>query len=472
MKEHFKIKERGSVFYFLAGTFLLLLPFLIISIYNHPSADDYSYSHFGSRFDFLTAQVEHYYTWSGRYTATALLTVNPIDYTDLSFYRILPVLHLISFALAVYLFLRSVLPIAKLNDRLLLSFLIIFLYIYYTPNLSEAFYWMPGSFTYQLASTLSLILFSMVIPLLRGSAKGKEFIYIFTGIILCVAIIGLNETSMLILCVIFSTLFAVQLYRTKTLDLRLLALLTITIAASIVVIAAPGNLVRMAEKPDRFQLLPSILGSLKTTLLYTAGWIPMTILVIALFSPLLNRLAKNLKDQYKLQWLSLLNLTVMAFLLLGFIVLCFFPSYWSQGGKPPARTVNVIYLLFILGAMALAVLFFAYLQITERPVPKIPLTGNIFLALAITSILGFKPNNIRSVYKDLFTGTAYRYHLEMNQRYTMLENCNSDCLLPLIENKPSTLFTYDLAKEPSEEIYYYNRDLGRYFGLDKVKIKN
>lgn len=471
MKENLKKTERAPIFYFLLATSLLLLPFLIISVYNHPSADDYSYSHFGNRFDFWAAQAEHYLTWSGRYTATALLTIHPIDYSDLTFYRVLPVLHLISFTFSVHIFLRSLLTHSTVGDRLLLSFLIVFLYIYYTPDITEAFYWMPGSITYQLASTLTLLLFSLVIPLLQRRVQKNELIYLITGSILCIAIVGSNETSMLILCVIFSTLFAVQLYRTKTFDLRLLVLLTITIAASLIVIAAPGNLIRMAEKPDRFQLLPSIFGSFKTTLLYLANWIPMTILIIVLFSPLLIRLAKNIREQHQLQWLSMLNLTLIAFLFLGFLALCFFPSYWSQGGKPPARTVNVIYLLFILGAMALSTLFFAYLQKTERPVPKVPVTGNLFLALIIALILGFKPNNIRNVYKDLITGTAYRYQLEMKQRYTLLENCQTDCLLPAIQHRPSTLFAYDLAKSPSEEIIYYNRDLGYYFGLKSVSIR-
>jgi hypothetical protein len=471
MKEYLIKTERAPVFYFLLATFLLVLPFLIISVYNHPSADDYSYSHFGNRFGFWAAQVEHYFTWSGRYTATALLTVNPIDYTNLSFYRILPVLHLISFVFAVYIFLRSALPKAKLNDQLLMSFLIIFLYIYYTPNLSEAFYWMPGSVTYQLASTLSLLLFSLIFPLLRGTSKEKEIIYLIAGSILTFTTIGLNETSMLILCVTFSALFTMQIFRTRSLDHRLLLFLVITIAASSIVIAAPGNLVRMAEKPEKFQLLPSILGSFKTTLLYIGSWIPMTFLTFALFSPLLYRLAQNMREQFKLQWLSKLNLAIIAFLFLGFLALCFFPSYWSQGGKPPARTVNVIYLLFILGAMALVVLFFAYLQIANRPLPKIPLAGNVFLVLAATAIIGFKPNNVRNVYKDLFSGTAYRYHKEMNKRYSLLENCNTECNLPPIENRPSTLFAYDLAKKPSEELNYYNRDLGYYFGLTEVKVR-
>lgn len=472
MKDYFKSVEKNSAYFNVLAILFLLLPFLVISIYNHPSADDYSYTNFGNRVEFWTAQIDNYYNWTGRYMATALLTVNPIDYTNLTFYRVLPVLLIISFSLSIYIFLKLLLTNTTNKDKGLLGFLIIFLYFYNAPNISEAFYWMPSSVTYQLASILTLLFFSTVIHLLRIRNQRMKYIYTLLGSLLCLSIIGLNETSMIILCVILTSLFLINFYLTKSPNLSLLFLICITIAASVFVIAAPGNLVRMAEKPEKFQLLFSVLGSIKTSLRFIAEWFPMTFFIIVLFSPLLNRIADNLNFRYSFQWLSLLKISVLAFLLFGFIASCFFPAYWSQGGPPPERTVNVICLLFILGTLALAVLFLIYLQTSRRPVPRIPHIGNIFLLLIITGILLFKPNNIRSVYKDLFTGTVYQYHLEMKKRYSLLENCDSRCLVPLIKNRPSTIFAYDLATNPSEEIFYYNKALRHYFELKEIKIKS
>lgn len=471
MKNSLKMSEKNSATYYLLAILFLLLPFLIISIYNHPSADDFSYSDFANRLGFWNAQIENYYIWTGRYTATALLTVNPLDYTNLILYRVLPVILLISFSFSVYYFLNKLLINSRRRDIIVLTFLILFLYIYYTPNITEAFYWMAGSITYQLASILSLLLFSMFLDLFRIKDRKKKIFLTIPASFLCVAIVGLNETSMLILVMITFILFATNFYIKKEPDPVLLILFLVTAAASAVVILAPGNLVRMAEKPGRFQLLFSITGSIKTTLLYIAGWLPMLLIFIALFSPLLNRLAGNIKARFPLENFKFIHLLSLALAFLSFIILCFFPSYWSQGGKPPARTVNVIYLLFIFGSFALSVLFFLLLQNLQRPVSEIPHPIRISMVIAALAILIVKPNNIRKVYQDLLSGSAYRYNIEMNQRYNLLEKCDSECVVPPIKNRPFTLFAYDLAAKPSDEIYWYNKHLGDYFGLEPVKVK-
>ena len=464
------MSEKNSATYYFLAILFLLLPFLVISIFNHPSADDFSYSDFVNRLGFWNAQIENYYIWTGRYTATALLTVNPIDYTNLTFYRILPVLLLISFSFSVYYFLNKLLIKTRRRDIIVLTFLILFLYLYYTPNITEAFYWMAGSITYQLASILSLFLFSILLILFRIKDRKKKIFLTSLASLLCIAIVGLNETSMLILVVITFLLFATNFYVKKSPDPILLILFVITAAASAVVILAPGNLVRMAEKPGRFQLLYSITGSIKTTLLYIASWLPMLLIMIALFSPLLNRIAGNIKVRFSLEKLNFMHLLSLALAFLGFIIICFFPSYWSQGGKPPARTINVIYLLFIFGSFALSVLFFLLLQNLQRPLPRIPQRIRILMLLVIFAIIIVKPNNIRKVYHDLLSGTAYRYNIEMNQRYNLLEKCDSECLVPPIKNRPFILFAYDLAVKPSEEIYWYNKHLGDYFGLEPIKV--
>lgn len=465
------MSEKNSAISYLLAILFLLLPFLVISIYNHPSADDFSYSDFANRLGFWNAQIENYFIWTGRYTATALLTVSPLDYTNLTLYRVLPVLLLISFSFSVYYFLNKLLIHTRRRDLIVLTFLILFLYIYYTPNITEAFYWMAGSITYQLASILTLFLFSILLDLIRIKDRNKKIILTLLASFLCIVIVGLNETSMLILVVITFILFATDFYIKKAPDPVLLILFLVTAAASAVVILAPGNLVRMAEKPGRFQLIYSIIGSIKTTLLYIAGWLPMLLITIALFSPLLNIIAGNIKADFSLGKLNFRHVLILAFAFLGFIALCFFPSYWSQGGKPPPRTVNVIYLLFIFGSFALSVLFFLLLQNLKRPVPEIPHAIRISMVFVVLAILIVKPNNIRKVYLDLLSGSAYRYNIEMNQRYDLLEKCDSECVVPPIKNRPFTLFAYDLAEKPSNEMYWYNRHLGDYFGLEPIKVK-
>lgn len=471
MEKFYNLLNRNSLFILYISTAIILLPFLFLSFFNHPASDDYCYTHFVVENGFWPVQFKNYMIWTGRYTATFLLTIDPINLNDLTIYKALPVILFLSFAFSILIFIRSLVPNLSHKNTLIISFLIFFLYLYNTPNMAEAFYWRAGSMTYQLASVLTLLLFASIRNLQEQRSVLKTSILTFLSSVLAVITIGLNETSMIIIFAIVFLWSVGWFLVGKGKKIEMTIILLITITATVIMIVAPGNAVRMAEKPDKFQFLFSIVGALKQTLYRILLWIPMTTLLIALFLSQFNKMGNSLWNRYKLDWIKLWHLTFCGVFFFGLLVLCFFPSLWSQGGLPPFRTINVIYLLFIIGTFFLTSLFFAYLQQKNSPVPKLSKRVQLSLSVVILSILIFKPNNLKTAYSDIFTGTAYRYQLEMQERYQILENCTrKTCIVPALKNKPKTIFSSDLGSNRSEEIYYYNKCIANFFRIPEVII--
>lgn len=469
MKKIYDYLLHNSQVIFIAATALFLFPFLVLSFFNHPASDDFCYTNFIQDHDFWEAQVKHYFVWTGRFTATFLLTIDPIDIDNLTLYRVLPIFLLLSTGMAVYLLVKSLVPNLSRLNQFILSGLIFFLYLYYAPNTAEAFYWRAGSVTYQLAIVLSLLLFAVIRKVQQQRSSSMTSLYTLLACLLTVICIGLNETTMVINLVIISLWVIGWFIFRKSTRLEMGLILFFTLVATGIVVFAPGNAVRMAEKPDKFQFVFSIVGALKITLMSILRWTPMTVLVLVLFSPLLNRTATSLRGQFNTSWIRLWHLVTFGIFLFGFLVLCFFPSFWSQGGRPPFRTINVIYLLFIIGVFFLTSMFLVYLQEKNAPLPKLKVGDFWALILISLGLILFKPNNIAEAYADLFSGRAYKYHLEMQDRYRILKNCPQDkCVVPSLKYQPVTILSSDITSDPSREIYYYNRCLASFFSISEV----
>ena len=451
---------------FLLGAFVVCIaPFLVLSLYNHPSADDFCYTIYANSMDFWNVQLDHYLTWTGRYTATFLLTLSETDTNNLLDHRVLPVMLLILFPISIFFFFHKLLPHFKTFHKSCLTFLIFFPFMAGAPRISEAFYWKPGALTYQLALILGFIFFGLIISLRNKNGKIK-ILLTFLIALLGIFIIGLNETTMLMLCAILFLLVVVNFFRNKKIDPALAVILIFVLVAAVVVIKAPGNMVRMGEKTDNLDFDFSLTSSrelAKWFLLHQ--WLPLLIPLTMLFWGSLKRASSIIRSRFRLKSLALWHIVLYFLFFYSLVVLTFFPSFWSQGGAPPNRTINTIYLLSISGIFAFVVLLIIYLENKKIGPMRMSRAAKLFAVMAILLTIAEQTPNLRYAYSDLLRGRAERYDIEMQQRYALIEDCHSkECIVPPLENMPSTIFAYDLASEPSSEFYYYNECMEEYFG--------
>ena len=444
---------------------LTIAPFLLLSLYNHPSADDFCYTVYANSMDFWEVQLDHYLTWTGRYTATYLLTLSETDTNNLLDHRFLPIVLLISFPISIYFFFHQLFPRAKTLHKFSLTFVIFFSFMASATVISEAFYWKPAALTYQLALILGFIFFGLFLSLDRTKGNPKILLTILISL-LGIFIIGLNETTMIMLCAVLFLLLVVNSFRNKRIDPARAVIFVFALLAAIIVIKAPGNSVRMGDKSEKMDFMFSYTSSKELAKWFILHqWLPLLIPVIILFWRSLKRTALLIRSRYRLHGLSLWHILLYGLFFYGLVLLTFFPSFWSQGGQPPGRTINTICLLSITGIIAFVLLLIIYLENKNIGPMRMSRATQLFAAMAVLLTIAHQTPNIRVAYRDLLKGRAEKYDSEMQQRYELIEDCNNqECIVPPIKNRPHTIFAYDLASKETSETYYYNQCMEEYFG--------
>lgn len=444
---------------------ITITPFLYLAQYNHPSADDFCYSSKASYLGFWPTQVDHWLTWSGRYMATAILSIFPIDIGNLFAYRIFPVILFISFGISIFIFLKSLFPKASNYDICAIGFVIFFLYIFKAPNITEAFYWLSSSVTYQVASILSLFLFALILNLLREKSLTNKILLISGGSLIGIVIVGLNEVSLIYLCITLFLWIVIRFYFKRKPDWGFIIIVIITLGAAVISISAPGNYKRMSTiLVEQFNLSYSISQSIQHSFWIIKSWLPWLILIVLIFWESFKRIAIQAGQKFpqvKISWWLIVFSVISLF---GLVAIGYFPTFWSQGWKPPTRTINVILLIFIMGSLGVILMVLNLLMKGGKNLKRMPLLIKMAAVFLFIFYISFSINNLKSAFKDILYGIAKEFDHEMEARYSILDNCEEElCDIPLrLKNYPQTIFAYELALRRGEEISYYNSCLYDY----------
>ncbi|MDO7172753.1 DUF6056 family protein [Mariniflexile sp. AS56] len=435
--------------------FLTFLPLVTISIYNNPSADDFCFNIKSNDLGFWNAQISWYQTWTGRYTSSALLSIEQLVSEPFYAYKFVPIVLILGLFFSLYTLLSLLFINLKKRDILVLITLILILYFFQMPSISQGVYWLAGSITYQVPNILSIFLMCFLIKLLQV----KNLIYLLLSILCSFLIIGSNEVSMLLIDYFIFTVFIYNSIHHKKINYSLLLLVLCITAFSILVVKSPGNTLRASYFPNKNQLIYSLFKSLVGLKSYIGIWLPLIILFILIYFNDFRRKANIITSQFFNinPFIAVLFVAIIPFL-------GFFTGYWSVGRIPPERTINVIYFMFLIGLIYISFGFFYYLK--QKKSDFIIYTKSVkFLIYTLIFILLGQNNNIRVAYSDLISGAADRYNLELNDRYSNLKHKEATLTLPPLKNKPKTIFFEDISEDPNN---WSNQCISRYWGLNSV----
>ena len=190
---------------------LTILPFIVISFFNNPTADDFCYNCQSRDLGFWNAQLSWYNGWSGRYFSSAILSIKPLVSDSFLIYKLIPIILLISLFTSIY-YLSSLLFVnLKKRDFFILTFFILTLYLIQIPSISQGFYWLAGSITYQLSNILAILLFCFLIKLIETN----EIKYLIISIFFAFLVIGSNEASMLLISFLIGVIFILKSIQQK-----------------------------------------------------------------------------------------------------------------------------------------------------------------------------------------------------------------------------------------------------------------
>src|SRR5690606_12661622 len=89
--------------------------------------------------------------WTGRYFSTALLSISPILLKSFFLYQLVSLLVFIGSLHSLYFLIKCLSPISKKSHIFILALVSLLSFLSFMPDITEAFYWFPGTATYQLA---------------------------------------------------------------------------------------------------------------------------------------------------------------------------------------------------------------------------------------------------------------------------------------------------------------------------------
>ncbi len=77
---------------------IILLPFVLISFYNHPIGDDFWFSALVRKYGFSKAEPIIFKTVSARFSALFIMGINPLVFGNFWLYKLIPILFIYLFS--------------------------------------------------------------------------------------------------------------------------------------------------------------------------------------------------------------------------------------------------------------------------------------------------------------------------------------------------------------------------------------
>ncbi|MFH0895077.1 MAG: DUF6056 family protein [Bacteroidota bacterium] len=445
----------------------LLLPYLVISFYSHPASDDFFYAARSIDNGIFNTWSADYFEWNGRYTSNLFALINPIAFGSFTIYSLMPMLMILLTFFSVLLFLRSLFQ-TGIHQKIILfcSLLLTLLLLHNMPDITEGIYWYTGAVTYMSGNILLLLAVTFLLRSKNNSSKTP--VHSIVAALFLFLCIGCNEISML-MCVAFLVVLAGIKWITKTKQSTLWLLIPVVVSGSLLVILAPGNEVRGSAYPDAHQFFYSIemagMQSLRflAKAIASAPLIAASLLYLSFHSFLYKKNDLIQKSFY-------LHPLISALLLFAVFFAGTFPAYWATGVLGQHRTLNVSYFAFL-------VLWFinltVWINFLNKRIRKLIRISIQLRALSITVCVAslIITGNGLTVWNDLISGRAASFDSQMQERYQILKKAKNEndtvVQLPLLKDKPETLFVLDITEDPD---HWINQGYALYFGLDGKKI--
>jgi hypothetical protein len=454
---------------FLISVLLLFVPYLYISRYACPVADDFVCAANGKTNSLLSLQLSQYLGWSGRYSANILIFLNPLVYNSFSIYKLVPVVLIVLLVLSNLFFVRTLIGKDQTGlQSFIISLLFSLLFFYQMPILSEGIYWYTGSVTYQLATVFVMLYLGLLIRYTRGWLILKSrIIHISALTLLLIISIGFNEVDMLALVLFGCTSLFVVVKNKLHYQPLFIYLFVITIVFSGILFFAPGNENRANQALNNHRFFYSLGMSFAQIIRFFLDWVSsIPLLALSFLYYFLNKKLSESNRLFSVSfYLSPFYTTALLFIV---IFIAVFPPYWATGMLGQHRTLNVAYYLFLfLWFINLTVCFNFYKN--ELPAIK-PMNRQLqaTLLMVIVVAICFSKNGY-DLLTDIFYGKAKAFDEQMTARNAQLKLPGDTVYFHPIQDPPKSLFLYDVKEDPAN---WLNQSYNLYFECkDKSIIK-
>lgn len=450
----------------------LLLVFTVLALFAFPAADDFCFAVKARDLGLLSAQHDWYTTWSGRYTANALLSgFGALHALDRG-YESAGVLAVATTVAAFFALVSSVVGRRQsLGTRVAASLAITVLFLAGLPDIAQTIYWATGSLTYESGNVALLFLLALLARMERSGPLTWPLSVLVIALAgaLAVFAIGTNEAT-LICTVTLLAAGAIVAWRTRR-ESRFVwaSLMAIAAIASVGSLGAPGNWTRAASVVSDSMLRPSgwlaailyvpwVVFRLGYWLSNIALWASAVLVVAATWDDAVTRLCPG--GRFDRRWLAVpAGWVAVLFMVngLGFAV-----NHYPL----PERAESVTYLIFLLGWYPTSVILYHALASSARARPS-PRLIEIAAMLLVIGLVGAP--NVFEAFKDSYRG--YRFRREMAARVELIRQARAggrlEVEVPSISRPPRTLFATELTTDTSN---FRNSCAAAWYGLRSLRL--
>lgn len=460
MQKTISILIKGFSSLWLLGSFGL---FLILCFYCFPAVDDFSFANITDTYGYFEAQYHWYTTWTGRYFSTAVLSLVPVMLRNFFLYHLVSLFIFLATGHSLYYLVRSLMPGMNRARAILMATAGVLSYLLFLPDINEAFYWFPGSATYQVPAFLGTYLLGLVVRHQKKPMEGHPRRRVVAMCILAFMIVGSNEVAMASTVVAVSSYYIFSVFRHKRIFNDSLPVLVTTAVGSALLVFAPGNTVRaegeLSER-DVDHVWEALSMALSETL-HVVGhwlWLPGAVLIILIALGFRSHVDKRLR------W-GVLVAVVLLQLVMVFAVV--FPTFYLTKSPPPLRTLNTAHWILVLGAVYIGwFLSPVASKITARAKLDPFYLGVLGFLIVLYAINGY--NGLDKAYADVVSGSAAEHKRQYLERGELLDSCSAEvCIVPAYTVFPHTTFHSDLDEDSGE---WWNYMYGIYHGAKRVSI--
>ena len=461
------------------------LPLFIISIYNHPCADDLTYGFYphvffkstGSLLETMSwnlYQVKATYdTWQGTFSSAFFMGLSPAVFSE-KIYWLSPVIMFSMIITSTVYILKVILVDVLKTDKLsygIVSAITVFIIIEQMHWPAQGLYWFNASVHYTFMHSVMLFLLGNGIQfILRSDKKQKIRSLVFASFFAFICS-GSNYVTALSGILLMALIVLIGVIMIKKKAFFLLIPLGIYIVGFYFNVTAYGNNVRQAYFEKQTPLI-AILNSFITAVRRMDDWFSYLLLFLMI---MLIPVIWNMVSKISFRFLYPLLVSTLSFLVFAAM---FSPSHYALNSEGVARTLNIIKMLFQLLMILNEVYWIGWIvkKLKEKNCSiQLPHFYIFYGFMALLMILVFytSPNREGQYisyggYTSLVTGQAKTYHEEYLKRLEVLESDNLNPVLEPFTQKPFLLYVDDIVSDPMD---WRNMAMSNWYGKETVKLQ-
>ena len=424
MKENKKI-EIGLIILCL----IILIPFIVIAIYNRPSADDYDYAiltHsavvnnegiFNVISEAWKTNVQYYNKWQGLYSSAFILALQPGIWGE-NYYAFTTIIILFIVFVCLYFSFNILNKKYFKYSRfftVMVSLIVLVIITNWLPSAVEGLYWYNGSMNYTPWIFLDLLNVCLLLNI-EKNRKIKNISSIILSIVLSFLISGANHVTSFANILIL-LLYSIYLLFNK--KFYSLPSLFSAIIGFIIMYIAPGTSIRQSFF-TKSTMVKTVLATLKHIRIVIPTWCSFIwILSLLIITPI--AISFSMKNKIKISS----KFIIILFLALAMVLSGMFcVPYYAMGNFGAQRVTNVIWIAFMLFSWLLYIVVWQYIInkkivnvkfIQNKIINKLYITSGLALILlCIIPIAGEESNSLIAI-RELLNDTAYKYSQEIDE---------------------------------------------------------